>query len=102
MSGILKVSDLPKFGGTYFHIWKGRLFLFLTTEKLNDIVDGTKIRPSTPTPPSGQQLVHTPTTRYGSKQAWDLLNTNALSIIIACLDNNQQSHVQNAILASEA
>jgi hypothetical protein len=74
MSGILKVSDLPKFYSTYFHVWKQKLLLLWIIEKLKEIVESTKIRPSTPIPTSGQQIVHTPTSGVGSKEKWDNLN----------------------------
>jgi len=102
MIGILKVSDLPKFNGTYFHIQKCQLLLFLTTKNLKEVVEGKKLRPSTPTPTCSQEPVHTPTSYTGNKQEWDTLNNNALSIIIACLENSQQLHVSSSTLASEA
>lgn len=98
LSGTLKVSDLFKFDGIYY-IWKHLLLLFLTTKKQNDIVKGTKVRPSIPTLVSSQALVRIPITFIGSKQEWDTFNTNALSIIIVSLENSQQCYIQSATLA---
>ena len=33
-----KVSDLSKFDGTYFHVWKFKIQLYINSEKLKDIV----------------------------------------------------------------
>jgi hypothetical protein len=77
------------------------LLLFLTTEKLKEIVEDAKIRPLTPTLASGQPIIHTPASDLGNKEEWDNLNNSVLSIITACLNNSQEAHISQFKLASE-
>jgi hypothetical protein len=93
-----KVRDLSKFDGTYFHVWKCKIQLYLNSEKLKDIVGGAKILPSTPLLASSQQSIHK---EQESKEEWDSLNAEALCIIKICLDNNQEVRISTFTLASK-
>jgi hypothetical protein len=66
--------------------------LILKAQKLSQVVDGTLVRPSTPPTTAGGQVVHTPTTRVGSKAKWDEKDALALTIITFFLENNQVYH----------
>jgi len=45
----IDINHIPKFDGTYFHVWKHKLTLLFKTKKLWSIVNGTETKPIAPT-----------------------------------------------------
>jgi hypothetical protein len=55
---LIKASNIPKFDGASFYVWKHRILLCSIIKKLEGIVEGIKIHPSILLP----NLVNNPST----------------------------------------
>ena len=99
----IDISHIPKFDGTYFHIWKHRLTLLFKSERLYSIVSGTEGKPVQPSVAEILAgVVVPPANGLGSIINWEDKDTIALTIITNCLDNNIVSHIQSKLTSNEA
>lgn len=86
---IIDLSHIPKFDGTYFHIWKHRLTLFFKTKKVWLSLQVQKSNPITPTTTEIVDGSETfPTTSASSVSSWEYRDIMSLSIINNFLNNN--------------
>jgi gag-polypeptide of LTR copia-type len=95
----IRISDIPKFDGTYFLVWKRRLSLLLRSEKLIGVVDGTTPMPITPPPSPGGTITHV---LSNARDEWETKDALSLSLITNTLENNQISHIAKYEHAFEA
>ena len=101
--GRIDVSHIPKFDGTYFHIWKHRLTLLFKSERLYSIVSGTEGKPVQPS--TAEILVGAVVPLANGPYSiinWEDKDTIALTNITNCLDNDIVSHIQSKLTSNEA
>ena len=92
----IDISDVTKFNGSYFNIWKHRLTLIFKVEKLWPLVSGIQPLPMAPTAAElAAGALALPLTGVGSINMWEDQDAIALTIITNCLEISIVSHIQS-------